>query len=88
MTKTDSLIDFPTDFPIKVIGKPENNFQAKILEIFTRHADDFDPSTATLRYSKSNQYISLTCTIKANSQQQLDALYNDLSTFPQTIMVF
>ncbi len=88
MTKTDSLINFPTDFPIKVIGKPENNFQIKILEIITRHANDFDPSKAKLRFSKSNQYISLTCTIKANSKQQLDALYNDLSKFPQTIMVF
>tara|TARA_B100000902_G_C26966967_1_gene743334 strand:- start:430 stop:696 length:267 start_codon:yes stop_codon:yes gene_type:complete len=88
MTKNDSLIEFPTDFPLKIIGKPENNFQENILEIVKRHDESFDPIDAEMRFSKSNQYISITCTIKANSKRQLDALYHELSKFPQAIMVF
>ncbi|MAW33217.1 MAG: hypothetical protein CMK56_02275 [Proteobacteria bacterium] len=84
----ESLIDFPTDFPIKIIGKSQLNLQSEISKIVIRHASDFSPSTAETRSSRSGNYQSITCTIRAISKQQLDELYNDLSRSPLVLMVF
>tara|TARA_B100000214_G_scaffold171898_1_gene123525 strand:+ start:184 stop:447 length:264 start_codon:yes stop_codon:yes gene_type:complete len=87
MTK-ESLLDFPTDFPIKIIGKSQLNLKSEILKIVVRHASDFSPGTAETRSSRSGNYQSITCTIRANSKKQLDELYNDLSKSPLVLMVF
>ena len=79
---TDTLIEYPSDFPIKIMGESEGNFAQLILEIVLRHAPDFVPDSIEMRPSKSNKYISLTCTINATSRQQLDNLYSELSAHP------
>ena len=84
----ESLIDFPTEFPIKIIGKSQLNLQSEILKIVIRHASDFSPGTVETRSSRSGNYQSITCTIRATSKEQLDELYNDLSRSPLVLMVF
>ena len=85
--KPESLLTFPTDFPIKVMGRREDGFAQVISEIVVRHAPDFDPSTMEMRSSKQARYLSLTVTIRAQSREQLDALYKELSGHPMVIMV-
>ena len=82
-----SLLTFPTEFPIKVMGRREEGYAQAILEVVLRHAPDYDPATMEMRPSKAGTYLSLTVTITARSREQLDALYQDLSGHPMVTMV-
>ena len=82
-----SLIDYPLDFPIKVLGRNQPGFGAAVLAIVRHHAPDFDPSTVEMRPSKQNTYLSLTVVIRAVSREQLDALYIQLNEHPMVVMV-
>jgi len=82
----ESLIEYPTVFPIKVMGKTQAGFAQAILEIVKKHAPDFDESTIGMRPSREGKYLSLTFDINATSRQQLDALYQELSDHPMVQM--
>lgn len=78
----DTLIDFPCDFPIKIMGAAREGFAQAICAVVLKHAPDFDAATMEMRPSKAGNYLSLTCTIRAVSQAQLDALYRELTSHP------
>jgi putative lipoic acid-binding regulatory protein len=82
-----SLIDYPLDFPIKVMGKNAPGFAQAVTAIVLRHAPDFDPQTVEMRPSRKSTYLGLTFTIRATSREQLDALYTELSVHPMVAMV-
>lgn len=77
-----SLIEYPCDFPIKILGENTDGFTQGILEIVSHHAPGFDPATAQMRASGKGNYLSLTCTFHAHSQAQVDALYRELTVHP------
>jgi uncharacterized protein len=81
-----SLIDFPSEFPIKVMGRTQAGFAQAITEIVSRHAPDFDPSTLEMRSSREGNYLSVTATVNATSREMLDALYKDLCDHPMVTM--
>ena len=85
--KSDSLLTFPTVFPMKVMGRREDGFAQMVCEVVQRHASDFHPGTLEMRTSKNGRYLSLTVTINAESREQLDALYTELSKHPSVMMV-
>ncbi|MBK7684880.1 MAG: DUF493 domain-containing protein [Rhodocyclaceae bacterium] len=74
-----TLIEFPSDFPLKIMGDAAPDFAQQVLAVVLRHAPDFDPASMEMRPSSGAKYLSLTCTVRATSQSQLDALYIDLS---------
>jgi uncharacterized protein len=78
----ESLLKFPCDFPIKVMGQRQDGFAQAMLEVVLRHAPDFDAAAMEMRPSAKGNYMSLTCTIRAVSREQLDALYAELSAHP------
>ncbi|MBI4998530.1 MAG: DUF493 family protein [Rhodocyclales bacterium] len=78
----DTLLEFPCDFPIKVMGKAADGFAQAVADVVLKHAPDFDAATMEMRPSKAGNYLSLTCTIRAVSQAQLDALYRELTSHP------
>ena len=78
----ESLLEFPCDFPLKIMGKAQDAFAQVVLDIVTRHAPGFDAATMEMRASSGGNYLSLTCTVVATSKPQLDALYTDLSGHP------
>jgi putative lipoic acid-binding regulatory protein len=126
-----SLIEYPCDFPIKIMGRvgvapgsasarrptppPDGpldaddttftemsalegtsagvleqrrqEFTQAVLLIVKRHAPDFDETSLEARISRKNTYLSLTCTIRAVSRAQLDALYQELCDHPMVVMV-
>ena len=86
-TVTESLLEFPCSFPLKIVGRTRDGFAQSILEVVLRHAPDFDSASMEMRASRLGNYISLTCTINASSREQLDALYRELSAHPQVVMV-
>lgn len=83
----DSLLEFPCDFPIKIMGRTQDGFAQEILAVVLRHAPDFDAATMEMRGSSGGKYISLTCTIRARSRAQLDALYRELTGHPSVSVV-
>jgi uncharacterized protein len=78
----ETLIEFPCDFPIKVMGKATDGFAQAIADVVLKHAPDFNPASMEMRPSKAGNYLSLTCTIRAVSQAQLDTLYRELTGHP------
>ena len=86
MSVPESLIEYPVDFPIKVMGRTQPGFAQEMLTLVKRHAPDFDESTVGMRSSREGKYLSLTFEIRATSRQQLDALYQDLSDHPMVQM--
>jgi putative lipoic acid-binding regulatory protein len=82
-----SPIQYPVEFPIKIMGRNQPGFAQTVVAIVQRHAPDFDPTTVQTRPSRKNAYLSLTCVITATSREQLDALYTELSGHPSVIMV-
>jgi putative lipoic acid-binding regulatory protein len=76
------LLEFPCEFPIKIMGGAVDGFAQAVLEMVLRHAPDFDAATMEMRPSKAGNYLSLTCTVRATSRAQLDALYRDLTSHP------
>ena len=88
MDSDTSLIEFPTEFPIKVVGKKTDDLLTLVSEIIIRYVPEFDVSKIEKRFSRRNNYLSLTCTIQATSQSQLDKIYGDLTNCESVIMAF
>ena len=82
-----TALAFPTQFPIKIMGRRESGFTTAVIEIVKRHAPDFMPGTLESRPSREGKYVSLTATVNATSREQLDALYQELCDHPSVVMV-
>jgi putative lipoic acid-binding regulatory protein len=82
-----SLIEYPCEFPIKIMGQTQPGFAQAVLEVVRRHAPDFDATTMAMKTSKHGKYLSITCVINAASREQLDALYKELCDHPLVVMV-
>ena len=82
-----SLIEYPCDFPIKVMGANVDGFAAAIAQVARQFDPDFDAQTIETRPSKAGNYLGVTITIRATSRPQLDALYRTLTTHPMVKMV-
>ena len=87
MNETESLIEFPCDFPIKVMGAARDDFTQAVVTVVQAHAPDFDAATVEMRASGKGNYVAVTCTVRATSREQLDDLYRDLSSHPYVKIV-
>jgi putative lipoic acid-binding regulatory protein len=85
--KPETLLEFPCDFPLKIMGATAPDFAQTIVAIVLKHAPDFDVAAIEMRPSKAGNYLSLTCTVRAVSQAQLDALYRELTSHPMVKVV-
>ncbi|MFO1292527.1 MAG: DUF493 family protein [Rubrivivax sp.] len=77
-----SLIEYPSAFPIKVMGAPVEGFEAAVVELACRYDPAFDPATVERRSSRAGNWLGLTITVTATSRAQLDALYRALTAHP------
>ncbi len=82
-----SLIEYPSQFPIKVMGLRVDGLVSAITHIAHQFDPAFDASTIELRESKGGKYLGVTVTITATSREQLDELYRTLSTHPMVKVV-
>ena len=85
--RKDSLIDYPSLFPIKVMGIKVDGYVHAITLIAHQFDPAFDASTIELRESKGGKYLGVTITVTATSREQLDELYRTLSTHPMVKVV-
>ena len=81
------LLQFPTAYPIKVVGRRSENLRANIDAIVREHVPDLDPSQVTERASNQQHFLSITYTINAQSREQVVALANALQASKDVIML-
>lgn len=82
----DSIMSFPCQFPIKAMGMAEEGFDILIVEIVRNHAPDLAEGAIKSRLSQEGKYISITVTVEAESRQQLDNIYLDLTAHEKVLM--
>jgi len=82
-----SLIEYPSRFPIKVMGANVDGFVHAITSVAKQFDPDYDASTVEIRPSSGNKYLGVTITVTATSREQLDELYRTLSTHPMVKVV-
>lgn len=85
--RQDSLIEYPSSFPIKVMGEKVEGLVQAVTMIARALDPDFDEATIELRESKGGRYLGVTITVTATSREQLDELYRTLSTHPMVKVV-
>ena len=83
----ESLIEYPSDFPIKIMGAMHDAFAQTIVEVVTLHDPTFHAGKMDMRPSSKGTYLSLTVTVWATSREQLDNLYRELSGHPMVKVV-
>lgn len=83
----ETLIEFPCNFPIKVMGEAHIDFSSEIINTIQQILPSFNASQVEMRGSSGGKYISLTCTVHVTSKPQLDDIYRALSAHPMTKFV-
>lgn len=87
MEDRQSLIEYPSAFPIKVMGARAEGFVEAIVAVARQFDPGFDPATVETRPSKAGNYLGITITVTATSREQLDELYRTLTTHPMVKVV-
>jgi uncharacterized protein len=85
--EAEPLLKFPTDYPIKVVGRPSDEFRARVHAIMLRHAPTLDPDRVTERLSENGNFLSISYTIVAESRDQIIALATDLKSCEGVLMI-
>jgi uncharacterized protein len=85
--RKDSLIEYPSRFPIKVMGAKVDGFVHAVTTVAKHFDPTFDAATVELRDSKAGKYLGITITVTATSREQLDELYRTLSSHPMVKVV-
>ena len=84
---SDTLFQFPCDFPLKVMGRRTDDFRSLVMGIVQKHVGTVEVANIEERPSKDGNYLSLTCTFSAQSKEQLDALYRELTSCERVLIV-
>ncbi|MGH8199192.1 MAG: YbeD family protein [Steroidobacteraceae bacterium] len=87
MNETPPLLEFPTDYPIKVIGRPSDEFRARVHAIVVRHVPLIEPERVTERLSENGNFLSISYLIHAESREQVVALTSDLKACDGVMML-
>ena len=87
MTEPPPLLEFPTDYPIKVIGRPSDEFRARVHAIVVRHVPLIEPERVTERLSENGNFLSISYLIHAESREQVVALTSDLKVCDGVMML-
>jgi putative lipoic acid-binding regulatory protein len=85
--RTDSLIEYPSLFPIKVMGLKVDGMVHAVTAIAEQFDPTFDATTVELRESTGGKYLGVTITVTATSREQLDEIYRTLSSHPMVKVV-
>jgi putative lipoic acid-binding regulatory protein len=87
LNPADSLIEYPCDFPIKIMGAMQDAFAQTMVDVVSSYDAEFHAGKLEMRPSTKGNYVSLTVTVRATRREQLDKLYRALSSHPMVKMV-
>ncbi|HIG68308.1 MAG TPA: DUF493 domain-containing protein [Porticoccaceae bacterium] len=85
--KKQPKIEFPCDYPIKVLGEAHASFNEHVLAVMDKHAPGFDRQKISIRDSSKGSWQAMTVVIKATGKSQLDSIFAALKTSPRVKMV-
>lgn len=83
----ESLLQFPTDYPIKVVGRPSAEFRAHIHAIVVKHVPRVEADRISERLSENGNFLSISYMIHAESREQIEGLVRELTTAEGVLMV-
>ena len=83
----DKLLRFPCDFPIKMMGRDQPDFRNAAVDLVERHAGEIPDESIRTAFSRKGNFLSITITIHAKSQKQLDDIYRDLTEHDEILVV-
>jgi putative lipoic acid-binding regulatory protein len=84
---SDTVFKFPCEFPLKVMGRRSDDFRSIVIGIVQKHVGTVAADKIEERPSKDGTYLSVTCTFQAQSREQLDALYRELTSCERVLVV-
>jgi len=82
----ETLQEFPSDFPIKVMGRHDSNLRALTQAIIERHTGPLADANVRTRTSSDGNFLALTYVIRASSRRQLDDIYRELTACKSVLM--
>ena len=82
----DTLLEFPCAFPIKAMGRNEDDFETLVTTLVFRHAAPVPGEAVRVNHSGEGNFLSVTVTMEATSREQLDRIYQDLTDCEQILM--
>lgn len=82
----ETLLEFPCEFPIKLMGKNTEEFFSTVRLLIENHTGAIDDSAYVSSLSKNDRFVSITVTVMATSKQQLDNIYQDATDHPDVLM--
>lgn len=82
-----NLLTFPTDFPLKIMGRNTDDFRSLVLGIVRKHMGEIDAAQIEERPSRDGNYLGLTYNVRAESRAQLDNLYLELTSCEKVLVV-
>lgn len=87
MAASRPKIEFPCDYPIKVVGDSAADFESAVLDIVESHAGPIDRSRVRVRDSRNARFMSVTVFITATGERQLQAIFESLKATGRVHMV-
>ena len=85
--RSDATIEFPCNFPIKIIGRNTDNLMELVISVIRAHVPGFQAQSITSRESGQGKYVSVTVVLRATDKSILNKIYRDLSSNQKVIMV-
>lgn len=83
---SDSVMEFPCQYPIKAMGKATDDFDSLIVGIVRKYSPEFTDNTVKTRHSRGGRFVSVTVTIEARSREQLDNIYMELTAHERVLV--
>jgi putative lipoic acid-binding regulatory protein len=80
-------VQFPTDYPLKVLGRPQEGFRARVHAIVLRHAPLLEPERVSERLSAKGNFMSMSYLLRAESRAQVEALVSELQACEGVLML-
>ena len=87
MVTGEAALLFPTDYPVKIVGRPADDFRARVHAIMLRHAPELDAGEITERLSANGNFLSISYLLRATSRAQIEALVTELQACKGVLML-
>lgn len=82
----ETLLEFPCDFPIKMMGRDTPEFRSAVRELVEKHTGPLNDDAIQSSLSRNGRFVSVTITVAAESREQLDNIYQEVTAHEDVLM--
>lgn len=87
MVREEAALTFPTDYPVKILGRPADDFRARVHAVVLRHAPALGTDQVSERLSANGNFLSISYLLRATSREQIEALVTELQACEGVLML-